>query len=194
MARGLSITLEYDGGGLAKPLAALRHLRDMGEDLLPFMTDAKDILLKATLGRFETGRGPGGIPWAPTKRQARQAVGRRGPNKARILVDTGDLQLSIRGEATSNSAEVGSDGLSNPVKALANQFGSHRPSVVKFHTRTVRVAFGVALREPATQFVSSHGRMTNLPARPFVGIDEQNEDDIKEAWQARIIREFGNGG
>jgi len=193
MAGGFRSTIDYVGDGLRKPLAALGRLRELGEDLLPFMQDATDILVASTLNRFRTGRGPEGIPWTPTKRQFRQAVGRAGPNKAAILVDTGDLRGSIRGEATSRSAEVGSDGLKNPVKALANQFGSHRPSTVAFHTRRVTVAFGAVLAEPVTQFVSSHQRITNLPARPFVGIDTQDEDDIKEAWQDRIVRTYSNG-
>ena len=191
MAGGFRVGLDFEG--LAKPRAALHRLRELGENILPFMEDARDIMRASVLGRFESGRGPGGIPWAPTKRQRRQAVGPTGPNKARILVDTGDLQSSIRGEATGQYAEVGSDGLKNPVKALANQFGSHKQTVVLAHERIVSTAFGAPLKEVAVQNVRAHGRVTNLPARPFIGIDAQDEADIEEAWEARIIRTFANG-
>lgn len=191
MARGgFSITL---GGfkGLEKPLAALGRIRDLGGDLIPFMEDARTILVASVHRRFESGRGPNGIPWAPTKRQTRQAVGRRGPNKARILVDKGDLEDSIRGEVSSNAVEVGSDGLKDPVKAIANQFGSHRQTVVLKHERTITTAFGAPLAKPVTFNVRAHGRITNLPARPFVGIDDQDVEDVREAWQERIVRTFG---
>lgn len=182
--------------GLDKALTALRRLKELGGNLLPFMEDAKTILVKSTLNRFQTGRGVGGIPWAPTKRQVRSAVGATGPNKARILVDTGDLQGSIRGVATPNSVEVGSDGLKNPVKALANQFGSHRQTVVRGYTRkgTFRAAkgpFGAFISDFHEAKVRPHGRITNLPARPFVGIDAADVAEVNEAWQDRLIRTFG---
>jgi len=191
MARGgFSTTIEYEGGGLNEALAGLRNFRRLGNDLTPFMEDAAAILLSSTLLRFNSGRGPNDIPWAPTKRQNTSAVGKRGPNKAGILVDTGDLRASIRAETTNNSVEVGSDGLTDPVKAIANQFGSHRQAVVLRHKRTITMAFGAPLAEPVTVEVRPHGRITNLPARPFIGIDARDETNIKEAWQARIIRTF----
>lgn len=190
MASGFRVNLEFEG--LAKPLAALRRLRDLGANLRPFMDEAAGILLASTLNRFDQGRGPFGVRWAPTKRQVGSAVGARGPNKAGILVDTGDLRGSIRTEATDNSVEVGSDGLKNPVKALANQFGSHRQTVVVKHQRRQTMAFGALLSPPVDVTVRGHGRMTNLPARPFVGIDEQDERDIEAAWRERLITTFGS--
>jgi phage gpG-like protein len=191
VARGFSTRIEVDG--LEKPLAALRRVRELGGDTTPFMEDARGILVASTLRRFETGKGPGGIPWAPTKRQVRQAVGSRGPNKARILVDTGDLQDSIRGEAGPDYVEVGSDGLKNPVKALANQFGSSRQTVVVRHQRRMTMAFGAPLAEPVEVTVRGHGRVTNLPARPFVGVDDEDKVDVEDAWRDRLIRTFTQG-
>jgi len=190
MAGGFRV--QYDFAGLQKPRAALGRLRELGEDLLPFMQDATAILVKSTLNRFRTGKGPDGIPWPQTVRQRRQAVGTRGPNKARILNDTGGLQSSIQGEATSNSAEVGSRGIDVPGK-LANQFGAQGQTGVRRHYRLVTTAFGAPLAEPKLQYVRAYPRIVRLPARPFVGIDSTDETDISEAWQARIIRTFGNG-
>jgi phage gpG-like protein len=188
MARGFATTIAVEG--LEKALAALRKIRDLGGDISPFMVDAKDILVKSTLERFRTGKGPGGIPWKPTKRQSANAVGPYGPNREAILVRTGDLRGSIRGVTGPNYVEVGSDGLKNPVKALANQFGSNRQTVVVRHKRRQTTAFGALLREPVEVTVRGHGRITNLPARPFVGIDEEDKVEVKAAWQERIIRTF----
>lgn len=192
MARGgFSTTIETKG--LEKAQAALGRIQALGGDLIPFMQDARAILLGSVQERFRTGKGPGGIPWAPTKRQTQQAVGKRGPNKARILVDTGDLQNSIRGEVGPNYVEVGSDGLKNPVKALANQFGAHGQTGVKRHYRLVTQAFGATLAEPVLAYVHAYGRIVNLPARPFIGLDDRDVDEVKEAWRERIAATFGQG-
>ena len=191
MARGgFSTRIEFDG--LGKPRAALQKLREMGADTRPFMEDARGIFVRSILRRFETGRGPGGIPWPPSKRVRGTAVGPRGPRRptGRTLVDTQDLQDSIRGEVGPDFVEVGSDGLKNPVKAIANQFGSHRQAVVLAHTRRITQVFGVVLKEPRTVNVRAHGMITNLPARPFVGFDDQDKEDVEEAWKERLIREF----
>lgn len=193
MARGFRVTF-HRIEGLERGRAAVGRLGELGADTLPFMQDARTILVSSVLGRFQSGRGPGGIPWKPTKRQTRQAVGVRGPNKARILVDTGDLQDSIRGEAGRNYAEVGSDGLKNPVKALANQFGAQGQTGVRRHYRLVRQAFGATLAEPVVAYVRAYGRIVNLPARPFVGIDDRDVEEINETWQARIIATYKGGG
>lgn len=190
MAGGIKVQIDF--AGLQKPRAALARLRELGGDLTPFMEDATAIVLKSTLNRFQTGKGPEGIPWAPTKRQTRQAVGARGPNKARILVDRGGLQSSIQGETTSNSAEVGSKGIDVPGK-LANQFGAQGQTGVRRHYRLVTTAFGAPLAEPKLQYVRAYPRIVRLPARPFIGIDSRDEADISEAWQDRIVRTFGNG-
>lgn len=189
MARGGFSTRIEGVEGLDRARAALGRLRELGGDLLPFMQDARTILVKNVLGRFEGGYGPGRIPWQPSRRALGLVKGKPG---GRTLVDTSDLQDSIRGEATSTYVEVGSDGLKDPVKALANQFGSHRQSVVVAHERTVTQAFGAPLASPTVQHVRAHGRITNLPARPFIGFDDQDVEEIKDVWQRRIIATYGS--
>lgn len=188
---GFSTEISFEG--LQDALARLRHLRELGSDLKPFMEDATGILVASTVNRFRTGRGPGGIPWVQTKRQVRQAVGKRGPNKARILDDTGGLLSSIQGEATATTAEVGSRGIDVPGK-LANQFGSKAQMGVRAHYRRYTQVFGVVLAEPGLTYVKGHPRLNNLPARPFIGIDAQDEADIETAWIERFTRTFNDGG
>lgn len=188
MARGISVRIEVTG--LEKPLAGLQNVRELGEDLLPFMQVARDVMRASVLERFRTGKGPFGAAWKPSRRAQGLVSGKP---SGRTLVDTQDLQSSIRGEATSDYAEVGSDGLKNPIKALANQFGSKAQMGVKAHYRLVRKAFGVELAEPAIQYVRAHPRLMNLPARPFIGVDDQDVRQIDELWQDLIIRTFRNG-
>lgn len=171
---------EFEFHGLDDAKRIFQRVGNLGEDTRPLLSIWAAILEASTLRRFETGRGPGGIPWPATKRQTRQAVGRTGPNKAQILVDTGDLRDSIRTEVRANELEIGSDGLKNPVKALANQYGSHRQTVVVRHQRVINSAFGIPLPQPKVVDVRPHGMVTNLPARPFIGIDAEDRADMIE--------------
>lgn len=188
MARGFSTTIAVEG--LEKALATLRKIRDLGGDIIPFLEDAKNILVLSTLERFRTGKGPGGIPWKPTKRQIGNAVRPEGPNKDRILDRTGELRGSIRGVVGPNYVEVGSGGI-KVLGKLANQFGSHRQTVVVRHRRRQTMAFGAPISPPRDVLVRGHGRITNLPARPFIGVDDEDKAAITRSWQERIIRTFG---
>lgn len=177
MPRG-GFSTEIEVTGLEDARKVIAGLAQLGQDLTPILALVGRVLVDSTKKRFGSGRGPGGVPWAPTKRQRSSAVGKRGPNKAAILVDTGDLRGSIKSVVRPTEVEVGSDGLKNPVKAIANQFGSHRQTVVLRHLRTINSVFGVPLPAPITQTVRAHGRVTNLPARPFLGVDEEDRSEI----------------
>jgi len=178
---GFSTRIDVQGLEGARRVAA--KVRNLGADPTPLLEIAGSTLVQSTQDRFDTGRGVGGIPWPQTKRQVRKAVGASGPNKAKILVDTGALRSSIKYELRPGEVEVGSDGLENPVKALANQFGSHRQTVVLGHTRTIRSAFGIPLPGGPKQVdVRAHGRITNLPARPFVGVDDDDRRTLMRGW------------
>jgi len=178
---GFSLDVRVTGLEDARRIA--QRVRNLGEDPEPLLQIAGSILEASTIRRFQTKQGPGGIPWPPSKRGAGSIVGENGPNRHSTLVDTGDLRDSIRYEVRPGEVEVGSDGLKNPVKAIANQVGSNRQTVVLPHTRTITSAFGVPLPGgPKTVNVRAHGRITNLPARPFVGIDDDDRRDVTDAW------------
>lgn len=180
---GFSATVDVTGLERARRIAA--KVRELGGRPEPLLEVAGSVLEASTLARFTNEAGPGGIPWPKSKRALGEAVGPRGPLPAgKTLTDTGDLRDSIRYEVRPNEVTIGSDGLKNPVKALANQFGSRRQTVVVRHTRVIRSAYGVPLPEPRTVNVRSHGRVTNLPARPFVGVDADDRRELTRAWIA----------
>lgn len=179
---GFSLDVRVTGLEDARRIA--QRVRNLGEDPTPLLQIAGSILEASTIRRFQEEKGPGGIPWPKSKAalgQAPRASGKISPGKT--LTDTGDLRDSIRYEVRPGEVEVGSDGLKNPVKAIANQVGSNRQAVVLPHTRTIKSAFGVPLPGGAkTINVRAHGRVTNLPARPFVGIDDDDRRDVTDAW------------
>jgi phage gpG-like protein len=178
MPRGVKFSVSLD----TQPMRDLaRRLRAYGGDLRPLYEIWGGILEATVRHRFDTGRGPGGVPWTPTKRQRRGAVGVAGPVKNKILVDRGNLERSVRYEVRPNSVLVGFDGASESVKhAAAHQWGSHRRTVVVRHFRVITQMFGVPIA-PKRITVRGHARMTNLPARPMLGIDENDKRDLKEA-------------
>ncbi len=173
--------IRFDVEGLENAERILKRVENLGEDPRPLLLNFAAVLESSTLRRFDEEKGPGGIPWPKSKPAlglAPRASGKKTPGKT--LTDTGDLRDSIRTEVRPNEVEIGSDGLKNPVKAIANQEGSHRQTVVLAHTRVIDSAFGVPLPEAAVQNVRAHGRVTNLPARAFVGIDADDISDMEE--------------
>lgn len=180
-----------DFGGLERAIRTLDHIRNLGEDPEPLLEIAGAVLRDGVINRFDTETGPDGIPW-PKSRRALGLARRNGKALpgGKTLTDTSDLRDSIRYEVRPNEVEVGADGLGNPIKAVANQFGSHRPTVVAFHVRTVNSEFGVPLPSPKQQFVSSHTRQTNLPARPFIGVSIPDRETLNEAWHDHLLGLF----
>lgn len=181
MAGGFHVGVEVHGLEEARRIA--RAVSNLGEDQQPLLAIAGSILEASTLRRFETESGPGGVPWPKSKAAlglVKRASGKIAPG--RTLFDTGGLEGSVRHEVRPGEVEVGVDARTeSATHAAAHQFGSHRQTVVVGHGRTINQAFGVPIAAREVQ-VRPHGRVTNLPARPFVGVDDQDRADLNEAW------------
>lgn len=178
---------EVEVVGLERARRIARQVRNLGEDVRPLMAIAGGILEASTLRRFDTGKGPGGVPWPPSKAAlglVPRASGKISPGKT--LVDLGGLEGSVRHEVRSNEVEVGVDALTESARhAAVHQFGSHRQTVVVGHSRTINQAFGVPI-PPRTIEVRPHGRVTNIPARPFLGVDSEDRRDLEDAWRDHL--------
>lgn len=183
----MPLPVNVEVSGLENLRRIATQVRNLGEDLTPLLLITRDVLVASTLVRFETGKGPGGVPW-PVSRRAAGLV--KGKPAGRTLVDTQDLMDSIRGEVRASEVEVGSDGLKNPIKAIANQFGAHGQTVVVKHTRVINSAFGVPLPTPKAVNVRGHGRIVNLPARPFIGVDNEDRSELNSLWRDHLIGLF----
>lgn len=180
---GWRTTIEVKGLDAAREVA--RRVANLGENRRPLLEIAGSILEASTKRRFDEGRGPGGVPWPPSKRVLGTAVGKHGPQRTtgKTLVDTGDLEGSIRYVVRDDEVEIGVDGSGGggSPHASALQFGSNRQAVVLGHYRTITQAFGVPL-PPTRVYVRAHGMVTNLPPRPFIGVDDDDRRDVTEAW------------
>ena len=129
-------------------------------------------LVASVIDRFETVSGPGGVPWKKSGRAAREA--------GQTLTDTGRLRSSIAYNLTPDGIEVGT----NVVYAAIHQFGGEirqqgRSQVLAFNARGNRFASRRATRARKTgavrvSFAQIAARVIEMPARPFLGLDDRD--------------------
>lgn len=148
--------------GLVRSQRAMAELLDRTGDLEPLMARIGAYGEESTVHRFETQRGPDGDPWAPSLRA--KATG------GQTLVDSGRLRQSITWRASRAEAEWGT----NLIYAGVHQDGA-----------TIRAKSGGRLGFfiPGIGFRSP--REVVIPARPFLGIDGDDEDEIDD-----IVRDY----
>ena len=169
----------------AKARAVLAQLLAAGVDMHGFMADLGDGLLLSIDQRFETGKGPGGLPWKPSQRAL--------DGQGQTLVHSGRLRQSFTRVATADSVEVGT----NVVYAAVHQFGD----VIVQHPYTrLNVQFTTlesgmrrfvkkGTKGASTQHSTFGERRITMPPRPFLGIDAEDEAMILDRgreWLATI--------
>jgi phage virion morphogenesis protein len=117
--------------------------------------------LLATDRRFEKGEGPGGERWPMSMRAKLQG--------GQTLVDSARLRQSFGAEVTATMAQWGT----NTIYAAIHQFGGRTaPHVIEaVHAKALNIP-GIGFRKR----VSHPG--SDIPARPFLGIDEADEVEI----------------
>ncbi|WP_165184719.1 phage virion morphogenesis protein [Caulobacter soli] len=155
-AQGLTQT-QLLWGALVRKLGTLK----------PLMETVGSYLESSIESRFVRQVGPDGKRWKPSVRA--QATG------GMTLTDSRRLRDSITHNADDRSVAVGT----NVVYAAAHQFGLNRPVTIGEHNRLIHEAFGRPLRFGVWQTVREHSVNPNIPARPFVGLDAEDVDEIQ---------------
>jgi phage virion morphogenesis protein len=123
-------------------------------DLTGLMDLIGAALVASTQQRFEDQRSPAGVPWRRSARAA--SVG------GQTLVDSGRLRASITHRPSRDRVEVGT----NVLYAATHQFGA----TIRARTaRGLRFRIGDAWRT---------ARAVTIPARPFLGLDQADRDEI----------------
>lgn len=115
----------------------------------------------STRQRFKKQQSPEGKSWKPSKR-ALETGGVTLSDKAR-------LRNSIRSRADDDTAEVGT----NVVYGARHQFGDKRPMLIK-----AKSSKGLRFRAGG-RWVNTKSVKVQLPARPFLGINQDDMDEIK---------------
>lgn len=173
MPRGVKFTISTDSVAARRQIGILRRL---GVDGAGILEQVGQVLTASAKNRItNTNKGPDGVPWPPSQRVRLHG--------GKTLYDKHNLENALRYEVQgADRVVIGVDGQSESAKnAAAHQFGSNRLTVVVGHTRTIHSAFGVPFPEPRVVKVRPHARTTNIPARPFLGVDSDDRLDVREA-------------
>ena len=124
--------------------------------------------------RFNRGVGPDGAAWLPSQR-VREFGGQ-------TLIESGDLRRSLVHVASATGAVIGS----NKVYAAIHQFGG------KITAKTAKgLAFGVKTRggNAARKVVV---KSVTLPARPFLGLDADDPEQVLRIVSAWLLAGGGD--
>lgn len=130
-------------------------------------------LADSTRRRFDNEQAPDGSPWPPSMRALAEG--------GKTLTDTARLKTSITFEADDTGVSVGT----NVVYAAIHQLGGDihqaaRQQVIHFkRKRGGRVEFAKANKKATfAQKVSVGERTIHMPARPFLGLDQDDNAEI----------------
>lgn len=151
-----SVSIRLDGDTDAL-LGRMEQISDL--DKAEIMNAIAEGLRTSTLERFRAEESPEGTKWKPSIRATRQG--------GKTLTKSVGLKNSIKAQADGTGAAVGT----NLVYAATHQFGDER---------TIRAKKGSYLRfQIGDRWVSIPSVRVNIPARPFLGISKDDEEEIK---------------
>ena len=150
-----SIKVTGDTAALLKRIAALRSVDTAGA-----MSAIAEGLRTSTVERFDKSMSPEGKKWKTSVR-ARDTGGK-------TLIKTSNLRNSIRSESDRSGMAVGT----NTVYAATHQFGADR--LIKPKRKKV-LRFQIN-----GSWVSAKQVKVRIPARPFLGISEEDDEEIKD--------------
>lgn len=151
--------------------ATLERLAAQLEDMTEVMQDLGEFLMESTKGRFKQGVAPDGTPWAPKSEATKQ---RYQKNRKTPLVDMRPLfgesgrlhnEITYALGSDRSSVEIGS----NLIYSGVMQFGA------------AQGAFGAMANGSPIPW-------GNIPARPFLGLSDEDQHGITatiEEWLGR---------
>ncbi|WJY18679.1 phage virion morphogenesis protein [Alteriqipengyuania flavescens] len=148
----------------------LRRAREEARDLTWAMDRISEEMLAQTRRRFDAEVAPSGVPWRKSKRAA-EAGGK-------TLQDKGFLRRSLDRRSGATYAEVGvrPNGPQETYAAIHQFGGTIRPKTKK------ALAFGGRVVASVT-----------MPARPYLGFDREDREDIEAILTAHLQRAFVEG-
>lgn len=162
-----ALKLSLDDASAMKGVGAL--LSALG-DLRPVLTEIGAELEKSTLDRFETGVGPDGTPWKPSRRALETGT--------QTLVESSSLRDSVHYVVDGDGVEIGAGGPAGAYAAI-HQFGG---------TITAKNGY-LKFRLSSGGFASV--KSVDIPARPYIGLSAQDEREIPAIVGAHLARVAG---
>lgn len=141
----------------------LRHLLKATNDLTPLMREIGPLLEGAAQRAFAEERAPDGGGWARLSEVTIALREKAGRWPGKKLQASGELAQSISWLATTDSVTVGT----NVIYAAVQQFGAKK-------------------RE-----FKGKAPWGDIPPRPFLGVSDDNRDDIRELVVQYVLATFG---
>ncbi|MCM1120108.1 MAG: phage virion morphogenesis protein [bacterium] len=139
----------------------LRRLNQMGSlDVQGILRSMAEGLRTSTVERFTEEKAPDGTSWKPSIRAKEE--------NGKTLTKTAQLKTSIRSEVSDKGLAVGT----NDIRAATHQFGDKR-TIRARNKRYLTFKIGGQWHRALSVDV-------NIPARPFLGISKEDEQDIKD--------------
>lgn len=157
---GIIIRAEITDNGIRAKLTALIAL---GRNPSDAMRDIATYGESSTRERFRMQIGPDGNRWKPSLRV--QLHG------GKTLTKDGHLAGSITSHSSSKFAEWGS----NRIYAAIQQIGGE-----------IKAKFAATLRFRLANGAFVSAKKVTIPARPYLGVNDENASDILDILQARI--------
>lgn len=151
---GTSIRIEGDTNALMKKLRQLSNIDKNGLDKV-----LGETIKTSTRDRFRTEKAPNGKKWEPSKRAI--------TNGGVTLVNSAVLKNSITYQSNETGFAVGT----NSIYAATHQLGDKR-TISANSSNGLRFKIG-------DQWVTKKEVKVDIPARPFLGISAEDEDEIK---------------
>lgn len=165
--------------GLKKLQKKLKAVNDMMRYMKPYWQLVGQYVQRQTIKeRFDKEQTPDGQKWKPHSEMTKKMRAKRHKTgNMKILQDNGELRRSIQYEAGNNYVKVGS-----VLKyARVHQFGATIKVSKKKRGYLHHRGFHV-------------GKTIKIPARPFLGITQQEREHIKSMFHSYIKRHITGGG
>lgn len=160
-----SLKIHYDSEGVS---AALARLASNVADQRPAFQDIGEYLIESTRRRFARGEAPDGTPWAPKSQATLDAYQARGDGHQPdpLIGPSRRLSTEFSYTAWASGVELGT----NLIQAMAMQLGA------------ARGAFGSTSRGSPIPW-------GDIPSRPFIGLDRDDERTLGEIVEEHILSE-----
>lgn len=174
------IRLELKGQEAA--LAELGQYEKRARDPQGMYENIGAMLTTSTQHRFDTGIGVDGSPWPPSLRVLKHG--------GKTLVRTARLYRSFAYQAFAGGLEFGTNVIYAAIQQWGGDIHQHaRTAVLHFKTnaRTGQTRFAKPGKADRARKAEIGAHTVHLPARPFVGLDAEDDRailNIAEKWLA----------
>jgi phage virion morphogenesis protein len=188
---GTQIEFDWDDSTVQ---SFFQRMRERMQDASPAMRVVASIMRTSVVRNFEKQGRPRWEPLSPVtlalrkrkkKGRKRKSKGSaRKPKILRVQGFAGGLLGSISGEATANSAMVGT----NKIYAAVHQFGAKKG---EFGTVTITRKIATSKRSGGSRIAKPYQMQVpwgDIPARPFLVLQDEDKEEIRKTLNNFILR------